>query len=314
VTSDVTRVLAPLQGHGYHWDPSTQTLKNQGVKTIGLETPWCHAIGTHTKNCLLDHHIAFKFYKIIPPACLECWKVVATPNTFAQLMQMEKLQRDLTYPCKCGIELRDYTPKHYGSYFYNDSLDEGRDKYEKVRKLCDEEIEGGKDINVLLKRGCTEFEIEKGPSPFWHMTKEEERVYDIIVAYVCNERNLGRQPELAKKHIKVVWALWAHANGDMSYQPWNNNESLFPDYVKYHKGDINGIKADLAMARGTTRGGLKPATTLRFLKLAEEFANNEEVPLTSLPHAFGIHEKAALDFKVLPNFEPEVIGEHDETT
>ena len=328
VTSDVTRILAPLAGQGYYWEPSTMTLKTHGPKTVGLDTPWCHAAGTHTKNCLFDHHVAFNNYHIIPPRCMECWKVVATPNSFKQLMEMEVIQKDLPFACKCGIELRDYTPKHYGSYFYNDSLDEGREKYEIVRELCDKHIEDGKDISVILKRGCTEFEMIKGPSPFWHMTKEEERIYEILTAYVHNERNNRRQPMQVKQHVKSVWALWAHANGDMSYLPWNNNKPLFPDYVKYHEGDIDGIKADLAIARAQTRGKVKPDDALEFLQLANDFANNKDIPLTSLIHTLGVHERDYLNLQTIPlvpeledsentlldSYSEKVIGEHDELT
>jgi len=317
VTDDVTRVLSPLMGKGYYWCPETQTLKTAGPKTIGLETPWCHARGTHTKNCLFDHHLAFNLYGIIPPRCLECWKVVATPNNFAQLMQLERIQQQLPYPCKCGIELRDYTSKHYGSYFYNDSFDEGREKYDIVRKLCDEELEGGKDMAVILKRGCTEFEMVKGPSPFWHMTKEDERVYEILTAYVYNDRNNSMQPELAKKHVRVVWALWAHANGDMTYLPWNNNKPLFPDYVKYHEGDPDGIKADLVMAVAQARGKVSPEQTLKFLNIAQDFANEEKIPLKNLRHTLGVKEFDALNLQTIPEFpkyDDAVIGEHDELT
>lgn len=322
VTSDVTRVLSPLMGHGYYWDPETMTLDTPGPKTLGLETPWCHAKGTHTKNCLFDHHLAFNLFGIIPPRCQECWKVVATPNNFAQLMELEEVQKQLPYACKCGIELRDYTPKHYGSYYYNDSFDEGRDKYHMVRELMDKHITGGKEIDVILKRGCTEFEMIKGPSPFWHMTKEEERVYEILTAYVHNQRNNRRQPEHVKKHVKIVWALWAHANGDFSYLPWNDNKPLFPDYVKYHEGDRDGIKADLALARAQATGNLKADTALEFLDMAQEFADEKDVPLTNLMHALGARERDPIHLNMVPKpaptevpeYDEKMIGEHDELT
>ena len=191
-------------------------------------------------------------------------------------------------PAKCGIEMRDYTPKFYGGYFYNNSLDEGRERYEQVRKAIDENMTGGKDVSVILKRGCTEFEMLKGPSHAWHNTGGEEYMLEIIDAFVHNPRGGGEQSKMVKDHVKLKWFLWAHMNGDMSYKELNGGKSLFPDYVKYHEGDIDLIKRDMTISHAAAKAGIKPEDSDDFLKVAEDFAENREIKSVGfLAHSLG---------------------------
>ena len=232
---DYNSLLSPLMGAGFQWDANSERLilpSLYNAKKLVYTTPWCHAKGTPRKHCGLDHQVTFNHFHIIHPRCLECWKVVVTPETFKQLCQLEVLQKNMNVPSKCGIEMRDYTPKHYGGYFYTHSLEEGRERYEQVRKGVDEAIDGGKDLSVILKRGCTEYEMIKGPSVYWHNTAEESKMLELIDAFVDLSRSNNRQSEMVKNSVRLKWALWAHSNGDFTYKELNNGKSLFPDYVK----------------------------------------------------------------------------------
>jgi hypothetical protein len=278
---DVFKKLSGLAGNGWAWDSGTMTLSQPGPKTMAIDTPWSHATVSHDKNCNFDHHIVFDKFGIIPPKCLKCWKVCMGLPNFATLMEMENLQSQMPWPCKCGIELRDYTTKHYGAYFYNNTLEEGRDKYHIIKDIVEKHLPNGKEIakNIILKRGCTEFEMIKGPSPYWHMDEKEEEMYELLCSHVVMPRNNAKQPELMKNYVHQTWALWAHANGDLSYRPWNDGELLFPDYVRYHEGDLEEIKKELALA----------------LESVQDKPDTEVIP-------------------EMPKYEEEVKGDHDELT
>jgi hypothetical protein len=310
--NDPFRRLAPLASKGYYWDVETKRLKKAGPFSVSTNTPWCHARGGHHKNCLFDHHVAFDLFGIIPPRCQECWKVVVTPRNFQQLIELEALQLSLpeTVPCKCGIELRDYTSKHYGGYFYTNSFDEGRDRYEQVVQWVSEALTNGPEIaeTVILKRGCTEFEMIKGPAPYWHMTKEEAEQYELLEAYVDNHRNLSKQPDMVKNHVRQKWALWAHANGDLSYVPYNGGVPLFPGYVRFHEGDRDAIKADLAMAKAKVLGNIDGEVSFKFLKVAQDFADKNDVNIGDLVHTLGSNHLNPLKQFVHKDVEPEVAG------
>lgn len=312
---DWMTIFAPLQSRGYQWDALTEKLVLPQTKFpayLTANTPWVHVRGTPTKHCTFDHHIAFDLFGIIPPRCQSCWKVVVTPDTYHQLRQLEELERACPYACKCGIEMRTYTPKHYGGYFYNNSLDEGRECYEWVRQAVNEHIDGGDELSVILKRGCTEFEFLKGPSPFWTMTPEEEKKWELLDSYVTHEKSNARQAPLVQNNIRLRWAQWAHSRGDMTYMPYNGNESLYPDYVKYHAGDIDGIKADLAMATAQVKAGMKGEDSAEFQELAQQFADAKGLPTpTMLIHALGGNEMNPLGNA---NWAKEIIGEEDQAS
>lgn len=301
--NDIYTRLAPLYERGFAWDPKDSRLKNMAPQAIVANTPWTHGKSIYTKHCGLDHNIMFNTFNIIPPRCLDCWKVCVTLQNFDECVRMEKLQRELAtqgIPCKCGAEMRDYTPKFFGAYFYTNSLDEGRDRHAQVVDLLKENKFSQETIDhAILKRGCTEFEMIKGPSPFWHITDEELELLELVEAHIDMPRGNGEQHAMVKHHVKMKWVLWAHMNKDMSYLPYNNNVPLFPDYVSYHDGDIDDIKHDLALARNEALTGTPPAGTSAFLKTAQAWAEqtNYKGSLGDLVHAFGSNVKSPLALK-----------------
>lgn len=288
--SDIFRKLGRVSALGFRWDNDRHVLIKDGPFTVGIETPWVHAEGSHKNRCGFDHFIAFNEFKIISPKCLNCWKVCVGLPTFASLMRMEEIQSQMPdgLPCKCGIEVRDYTPKEYGAYFYAHSLEEGRDMYEDVCTVIKKNMEGGKKIakGAILKRGCTEFEMVKGPSNFWHLSDQERDVYELLDSVVEDRRSHAHQDRTIKNYVKQNWLLWAHSHGDMTYLPWNDNRPLFPGYVSYHKGDIEDIKKDLAKS--------------------VDMAKKANVPTPPV--------QEPIDMDTVEEYASEVIGDQDELT
>jgi len=286
--ADVFRKLAKIASLGFRWDIERHVLKKDGPYMIGTETPWIHARGSHKVRCGFDHYIAFNEFGVISPKCLSCWKVCMGLPDFKSLMFMEEVQEQLPMdcPCKCGIEVRDYTPREYGAYFYNRSLEEGRDKYEFVKDLVEKHFENGKELakDIILKRGCTEYEMIKGPSNYWHTSKKDEKIYELLDAYVEDRRSHVHQDATVKAYIRQNWILWAHSHGDFSYLPWNEEEKLFPSVVTYHEGDIEGIKKDLDTS----------------IKMASGEKQTE------------VH--TPVDMSTVEEYVSEVIGDLDETT
>ena len=318
IKEDYGGMFGFLQDHGYTLDPTDGRWRRVGAyRSIVQSTPWCHAKGSIHKHCNLDHNIIFNQFDIIPPRCLQCWKVVVTPTTFDQLIKLEQLQISMGFPSKCGIEMRDYTPKFYGGYFYNHSLDEGREKLEIVQKAVAEHISKEIADEVILKRGCTEFEMLKGPSPYWHMTDEQQEQYDIIEALVDVPRGNTGQDEMQKRMVRIKWFLWAHMNNDMTYKEYNDGESLFPDYVKYNDGDIDDLKRDLVMASAYAKYGTPIEISSEFLEMAQKFAGKHKmVSLGKLGASLGFEQtnNFRLNQIHLSDVVPEAKGDHDELT
>lgn len=218
-------------------------------------TPWIHSVPGRDKDCGLWHQIMFDEYQILPSSCMECWKVVVTPRNLTELFGLLDFQLGITghrqpgsdeergcgHPCKCGIEVRPYTPKLYGGYFYNGSLDEGMECYQWVRKEMSGLFDG--DMKVILKRACTEFELAFGPSNLW-VTPEgqldrEEEIMDLFDRHTVD--NPPKQPAILTPSIKKRWIQWAFQHGDETYKTYTNGEPLHTPAVTYQDLDLSKL-------------------------------------------------------------------------
>jgi len=256
VDEDLITTLHPLLKQGGYYLSYEGNYKKI-AHAVGVDTPWHHVEHLRSKKCGLDHNCKFTAFGYVPPRCLECWKVVVSPRTLKELFLLLDVEKSLGRPSKCGIELRYYTPRLYGGYFYNNSLDEGRECYEVVRKAVDEHI--SPDVGVILKRACTEYEMILGPSPGWTMTKKQheidEQIETLVDTYTPN--NKGQTPEcLAQVHTH--WIEWAWKHQDKTVAEYLGDTDLYPHCVYYHDGDLSVIKADIMRARAKVKHDIDP--------------------------------------------------------
>ncbi|ACL06232.1 hypothetical protein Dalk_4554 [Desulfatibacillum aliphaticivorans] len=301
--NDLVSRLRPLFNMGY-------TINDRGVfermtKGVAWITPWHHVKSAHNKRCNLDHHIIFDHFGFIPSRCMECWKVVVNPRTVKELFLLLEVEKGLGLASKCGIEVRDYTHALYGGYFYGNSVEEGRNIYEIVRAAVNEHI--SPEIPVVLKRGCTEFEMKFWPSVSWFITDENREMETYIEDRVEDpKRVLQGQPDHLLDHIHRKWIKWAFAHGDSTYKEFTNGEPLYPETVKYHEGDIDEIKRELGRVRGIVSG------------LSQEAAEGMQSDIQTVRAAYGASERqlgAILGFNDVSPLERRImIGEQDETT
>jgi hypothetical protein len=304
-----------LNAQGFIWDGEDSRLRQKGWLGLTNNTPWCHSKSTPQKHCSLDHNIIFNNWGIIHPRCLECWKVVVAPRNFHELMMLEDLQTKMDFDSKCGIEIRDYTPRHYGGYFYNCSLDEGREKYKIVKDAVSEYISPECGATTILKRGCTEFEMVNGPSLYWNINKNQEKVLEIIESFVDVRRSMSEQSLMLKRNVHMKWVVWAHSHGDFSYVDYNGGQKLYPGYVAYHEGEIGDVKHDLAVARSQKAAGIPPETSDKFIQVVQEFAKAYKVKnYGELVRSLGSTYSNPLDMHFSIKVAEEAKGDLDETT
>ena len=188
------------------------------------------------------------------------------PRTFRELLALEEWQETSGFRCKCGIETRDYVSRNYGGYFYSwepgelehmtyesedaerqncyviddrAALMMGKQKYAKIVDAMDEiAIEDG-PIPVILKRGCTEFEQNCGPTDlpqYRNITPQQialEKALDDNVEYTPGQF-VATQPDALKDAVRMRWAHFAHSRGDMTYIEWLGHALSVPPVV-YHK-------------------------------------------------------------------------------
>ena len=232
------------------------TYKRIGM-AVGTDTPWHHVKHLKTKKCGIDNNLKFVVFGYVPPRCLECWKVCVTIKTLDDLFKLLQVQKSLERASKCGIELRWYTPKLYGGYFYNNSLDEGRECYEAVRKAVDEHI--GKDTHVILKRACTEYELVKGPSAGWVMTNREYEIdEDLEVLVDTYSPGVEGQNDWMLAQVHSRWVEWAFKHEDPTAGKYIGDKPLYSGCMTYHEGDISEIKSDIIRAKAIVKHDIQP--------------------------------------------------------
>jgi len=297
---DILENLGPLMAAaGYSIDERGLIVRKSG---LGWSTPWIHVKRSPGKRCNLDHHIIYNHFHFIPKRCHECWKIVVSPRTLKELFALEALERELDFPSKCGIEVRSYTPRLYGGYFYCDSIDHGRRRFEVVREAVSDAI--SPDVPVVLKRACTEYELETGPSPYWVITPENEAMERRIEERVDLGMHLdNNQPDYVVAHVKKRWVEWAYSSGDPTYAEYTDGQPIYPDTVKYHEGALEDVRADLARARSSVLYSAAPGDVDALLTdigaMMEKHKINPAVVATALGHT---------------DFNPLFMGGHDETT
>ncbi len=208
--------------------------------TVG--SPWIHIKQASWAKCNLWHQILFDkiFPQIkkpgwVPIECQSCWKVVVRPTTLQQLYHLLFIQKALNLPSKCGIERRDSVCGNYGGYFYNHSIHEGLECLKLVRKNVTDNIKNGEDVEVFLKRGCTEFEHRAGDSRFWTFTEEQVAVEALVMQNVDHEVEKTLQPENIQIDVEQRWIEFAFERGDLTYKLFTKGKPIFPDYVKYNE-------------------------------------------------------------------------------
>ena len=185
------------------------------------------------RDCVLYHSICFGQYGFIHSRCHNCWKIVAAPSTVKELIQLFDLQRELNFPSKCGTETaRLNSSKLYAGYWYTNSEQEGRERYEIVRKAIDEKI--SPNMPLILKRACTEFEQELGDSKEWAIPKEQVEQEHILSEVMEPHLRQFTQSYHLQCHVLRTWLHKAYQCGDETYKEFTGGAPLFRNLRTYH--------------------------------------------------------------------------------
>jgi len=139
---------------------------------------------------------------------------------------------ELDKPSKCGLDARIYVFGGFGGYFYNDSLEEGMRCYHAVRPRI---AEISPDIDIVLKRFCTEFEMRHGPSDKFEQSEDDKHWEKLV------EENFAlpsvvevEQSEIIKNRAMKLWLEWANTYGDKTAWKYNKGKPLHRPSVTYH--------------------------------------------------------------------------------
>jgi len=177
------------------------------------------------------------------------------PRDIEELFASYILVQELGRPGKCGTEIdRPNTNRLYGAYFYNNSLDEGLKCYEIVKKAverdkvyetsiwdCPIKVKFGEGYdslpNIILKRGCTEFEQACGPSDQWAYDDAQVEEERILIDAFCQDIVHLKQHDTQLARVFYRWLHQAFRVGDTKYKMFTNGNDFYMPPVTYHNMD-----------------------------------------------------------------------------
>lgn len=201
------------------------------LESLHPNYPWLFVnfdTGPPQDECLRLHKIYFDRFNILPSRCLSCFKVVVSPQNLEEMFAMRKLMRDLNFPGKLGMEMRDYVRGLWKAFFYCNRIEHGIKRYNQVRRALKARDLG--HLPVILKRGCTEYERDKGPSDNWDrlITKQQLKIVEpFLDRWIEVSVNSARAvPPWLSARIQYRWIEWAAANGDETYLKYTDGKVL----------------------------------------------------------------------------------------
>jgi len=244
------------------------------IKRMQPDPPWAYIKQGPNQNCQFWHHVLFdQFFKRqrVPIACQNCWKVVVFPRDIEELFACYALIHELGVPGKCGSEIdRPNSPRLYGAYFYNNSLEDGLACYDLVKRKLerDKEYDVGvlgcnlkvrfnnghdKPIGLILKRGCTEFEQACGDSSKWTFDEEQIELERIITNAFAQDVVGSKQGDYQLARVFYRWIHGAYRIGDEKYKLFTNGNEMYEPPVTYHDMDPEKLKEVMEAAKRAPR-------------------------------------------------------------
>src|SRR3989304_994429 len=196
-------------------------------------SPWVVVKIDPTRKCHFFLEIINQCYGFVHSRCHNCYKVVVRPKTLSQLMNLLKIEERLNVYSKCGVEVRPFVSGLYGGYFYADSVEEGKERYRQIRKLVNENL--SEKVAVILKRGCTEYEMQYGRSDKWLSPNDSQKLKEVKIdeMYVVENHDLP-MPDYLKAKTILGWIEFAFEHGDETYKQFTDGQCLGLLPVTYH--------------------------------------------------------------------------------
>lgn len=201
--------------------------KDPNQRTIYNDVRWPYPC---KKLLFLFEHIYERAQ--VPWICRNCYKVKIKPRTVRELVAVLDATVRKPYPSKFQPDIDvPYSPDLYGAYFYADGLEQVRSIYKDVRATLDGD-ERLKSVQMVIKRGCTEYEMHCGPSDRYTFPDGLAEIESYLLSRISTLPPSSRPP-LPRRLFLVQWIKLAYRIGDESYLELTGGRRLFPETVGY---------------------------------------------------------------------------------
>jgi hypothetical protein len=117
----------------------------------------------------------------VPRGCRACFKVKVYSRTMREMMAVRALSEALPQSTKSGLELNS-PERRYATYVYARGLDQARAVHRTIRAGIDADASLDPDTEIVIKRGCSEYEARCGRSDGYTFDPKLEAVEDYFHA------------------------------------------------------------------------------------------------------------------------------------
>ena len=165
----------------------------------------------------------------VPQGCSACYKVKVVPRSLRELVAAWGIAKRIECLSKWGVDLANpYSQNVYAGYFYATGLGMARAIYEVVREAIDNAPNLGPDIQVFIKRGCSEYEAALGPSDHYAFAPELEELEQYLKSRFRNTKPTGLPPVPMAHWMDIAFRI-----GDDTYLDFTSGKRLRPKMVSY---------------------------------------------------------------------------------
>lgn len=233
---DVISRVEPLLANRSWYVNAKTGLITQTFMGADITTPWVYVKHASRLDCFWWKGILFNFFSDVlgtpPIGCHSCWKIVIRPKNVVQLASLERYLEGLKFKvpgCKLGCEQRPKVNALYGAYVYFYSQEVALTALPSIRSSVRTFLND--DIDVFLKRGCTEYEEHWGDPDMWAIHPSQQKNEDFIRSCFAYERINPPMPEILKAKVRKLWVRKACEHGDKEYR----NLTEMPFHVEYKR-------------------------------------------------------------------------------
>ena len=159
---------------------------------------------------MFDHVYA---HSAVPHGCSACYKVKVVLRTLRELVAAWQIGKKIQCRSKWGTDLGNpFSQNVYAGYLYTSGLEGARAVFKVMREAVDADPKLGAGIAMTIKRGCSEYEIEVGPSDRYEFTPEMAE----LETYLKARFEKPDQP-LNQALVLANWIDLAYRLGDDTY-------------------------------------------------------------------------------------------------
>lgn len=205
--------------------------------TKDTEMPWMLVRKDPARDCTRWLEIYFQYYRIIPSKCFGCMKIVFRPESLEECFMVGELQKESGYYSKFGMEYRNFCPHLYGAFWYV-PLGATMVRAQQMHRAIKESLEAklGREVELMLKRACTEMELGFGDSFEWgdEAPKEQMRLEHLLDAtFEPEDDKHAQQTSLEQSMVHRRMIEYAWEKGDKTYKIFTGNQPLYPPSRDY---------------------------------------------------------------------------------